>query len=223
VLVTTTPLWVGLLSPWTVKEPLTRPILIGLMLALVGGVAVGLSDYCSFGGGSLLCPNLGDFMRGRAFLGDLLALFGAWMAAGYILIGRRLRSGMSVVSYVFLVYGAAAVLLIGIMFSAGQKPWGYPPITYLWFVLLALIPQLIGHSSFNWALQYLQAAYVSITLLGEPVGSTILAYFLLGERPTAFKIFGAILILIGIYLASQSEGLTKRRLRFRPSLQEERE
>jgi drug/metabolite transporter (DMT)-like permease len=72
-------------------------------------------------------------------------------------------------------------------------------------LLLALIPQLLGHSSFNWALRYLSAAYVSITLLGEPIGSTILAYFLLGETPTALKIFGAILILLGIYIASQSE------------------
>jgi drug/metabolite transporter (DMT)-like permease len=71
--------------------------------------------------------------------------------------------------------------------------------------LLALIPQLLGHSTFNWALGYLSAAYVSITLLGEPIGSTILAYFLLGEKPTTVKIIGAILILFGIYTASRRE------------------
>jgi drug/metabolite transporter (DMT)-like permease len=71
--------------------------------------------------------------------------------------------------------------------------------------LLAIIPQLIGHSSFNWALGYLSAAFVSITLLGEPIGSTILAYIFLDQKPTALKLFGGGLILVGIYIASRSE------------------
>ena len=205
VFVTTTPLWVALLSPYILKEPLTRPILIGMAFALVGGVVVGLSDSCRWEAGGLLCPSLGDFVRGQAFLGDLLALVGAWMAAGYLLIGRHLRASMSLVPYVFAVYGAAALVLIAIMYASGQTPWGFAPAAYLWFVLLALVPQLLGHSTFNWALGFLPAAFVSITLLGEPIGSTILAYFLLDETPAALKIFGAILILAGIFTASQGE------------------
>jgi drug/metabolite transporter (DMT)-like permease len=127
------------------------------------------------------------------------------MAAGYILIGRRLRQKLSLVGYIFVVYGIAALVLIIVMFAAGQKPFGYPSEAYLWMILIALVPQLLGHSSFNWALGYLSAAYVSISLLGEPIGSTILAYFLLDESPTALKIFGAILILVGIYLVSRSQ------------------
>lgn len=205
VLVTTSPLWVALLSPLTIKEPLTRPILMGMGLALIGGVAVGLSDSCSWFEGRLECPSLFDFLRGGAFLGNFLALVGAWMGAGYLLIGRRLRARMSLVSYVFVVYGVAALILVTLMFLAGHRPWGYAAPAYLWFVLLALVPQLLGHSTFNWALRYLSAAYVAITLLGEPIGSTILAYFLLEEKPTTIKIFGAILILAGIYIASRSE------------------
>jgi drug/metabolite transporter (DMT)-like permease len=68
--------------------------------------------------------------------------------------------------------------------------------------LLALVPQLFGHSTFNWALRYLSAAYVSITLLGEPIGSAILAYFILDEIPSGLMVFGAILILVGIFIAS---------------------
>jgi drug/metabolite transporter (DMT)-like permease len=205
VLVSTSPLWVALLSPLVLKEPLTRPILAGMGLALLGGLVVGLSDSCGIKRGMFSCPSFGEFVRGKAFLGDVLALLGAWMAAGYLLIGRRLRVGMSLVPYVFLVYGMAALTLFGIMFLAGQSPWGYPPQAYLWLVLLALVPQLLGHSSFNWALGYLSAAFVSITLLGEPIGSTILAYFLLDETPTALKLFGAILILAGITIASRGE------------------
>ncbi len=205
VLVTTTPLWVALLAPLTIKEPLTRPVLIGMGLALAGGVVVGLSDACTWSGAGLACPPAAEFFKQGAIFGDLLALVGAWAAAGYILIGRRLRQGMSLIGYIFVVYGIAAVVLVGLMFAAGDTPFGYPPQAYLWFALLAIIPQLLGHSSFNWALGYLSAAYVSISLLGEPIGSTILAYFLLDETPTALKIFGAILILIGIYVASRNQ------------------
>ncbi len=205
VLVSTAPLWVALLSPITVKEPLTKPILIGMGIAFMGVVIVGVSDVCSIQGGKLLCPSLNEFIRGEAFIGDLLALVGAWMAAGYLLIGRRLRVRISLVPYIFVVYGVAAIVLAILMFASGQTAFGYPPQTYLWLILLALVPQIMGHSSFNWALGYLSAAFVSITLLGEPIGSAVLAYILLDEAPTALKIFGAILILAGIYVASRGE------------------
>ncbi len=205
VLVSTAPLWVALLSPITVKEPLTKVILIGMSLALVGVFVVGLSDICSIESGKLVCPSIGDFIRGSAFLGDLLALAGAWMAAGYLLIGRRLRGGIALIPYIFVVYGVAAAVLIILMIGSGQSPVGYPIQTYVWLILLALVPQLMGHSSFNWALGFLSAAFVSITLLGEPIGSAVLAYILLDETPTFLKIIGAILILAGIYIASRGE------------------
>jgi len=205
VLVSTAPLWVALLSPITVKEPLTKPILIGMAMAFIGVVIVGVSDVCSIQDGKLLCPSFDEFIRGEAFVGDLLALAGAWMAAGYLLIGRRLRVGISLVPYIFVVYGIAAIVLIILMFVSGQAAFGYPAQTYLWLILLALIPQLMGHSSFNWALGFLSAAFVSITLLGEPIGSAVLAYIFLDETPTVLKIFVAILILAGIYAASRGE------------------
>jgi len=148
---------------------------------------------------------MGEFIQGRAFLGDLLATIGAIMGAGYVLIGRKLRAHVSLISYIFVVYGMAAIILIILMLAAGESPFGYPPQAYIWFLLLALIPQLLGHSTVNWALGYLSAAYVSIILLSEPIGSTILAYFLFQEVPSSVKMFGAILILAGIFIASQSE------------------
>jgi drug/metabolite transporter (DMT)-like permease len=205
ILVSTSPLWVALLSPLTIKESISRSVLIGVFLALAGGVVVGISDACIWTNEQLACPPIADLMRGQAFLGNILALMGAWAGAGYLLIGRRLRVKMTLVSYIFLVYGVAAVILVATMFLAGYLPWGFPAPVYLWLLLLALIPQLLGHSSLNWALRYLSAAYVSITLLSEPVGSTILAYILLDEKPTSLMIFGAILILTGIYIATQSE------------------
>ncbi len=205
VLVSTTPLFVALLGPALLGERLARLASVGLILALLGGAVVGLSDTCSLSRLGLVCPPLRDFVQGPAFLGDLLALCGAFAGACYMIIGRRLRGHVSLISYIFLVYGMAALVLIAIMFAFGQTPWGYPAQAYLWFLLLALVPQLLGHSTFNWALGYLSAVFVSLTLLGEPVGSTILAYFILGEKPTVLKLFGAILILTGILAASLRE------------------
>jgi drug/metabolite transporter (DMT)-like permease len=164
---------------------------------------VGLSDSCALTGTELQCPPFSEFVGGDAFLGDILALGGALAGAGYLLIGQRLRENMSLIPYIFVVYAMAAVMLVIFMLAAGETPLGHAPKFYLWVLLLALVPQLLGHSTFNWALRYLSAAYVSITLLGEPIGSAILAYFLLNEVPSGLMIFGAILILVGIYIASQ--------------------
>ena len=205
VLVSTTPLWVAILAPMVLREHLGIAAGIGLLLALTGGVVVGLSDTCTFQSGAISCPPLHSFFAGKAFLGDMLALTGAWMAAGYILAGRKLRSKMELIPYIFIVYGMAAVVLIVLMLGLGESPVGLPPLAYLWFVLLALIPQLLGHSTFNWALKYLPASFVSVALLGEPVGSTVLAYFIFQEQPGWTKIGGAVLILAGIWMAARGE------------------
>jgi drug/metabolite transporter (DMT)-like permease len=203
VLVTTTPLWVGLAAPLVLKERVSKATYAGLALALAGGTVVGLSDACIWQTGRFVCPGLVTFFGGTAFLGDFLALAGAWMAAGYMLVGRNLRAKISLIPYIFIVYGIAALVLITTMFGMGESPLGLTPITYLWMILLALVPQLLGHSIFNWSLKHIPVSLVSVTLLGEPVGSAILAYFILQEQPGWVKILGAILILAGIWLASQ--------------------
>lgn len=205
VLATSTPLWVALLAPIILKESLTRQLLTGMTLALLGSGVVGLGEACSWMEQQLICPPATELLKNQSLFGNFLALFAAWMAVGYLLIGRRLRSKVTLVAYIFLVYGMAALILDLIMLLAGQTPLGYPPQTYLWLLMLALVPQLLGHSTYNWALGHLSATYVSIAVIGEPVGSTILAYFILQESPSALEIFGAILILAGIYLASHYE------------------
>lgn len=202
VLVTTTPLWVALFAPLFLRETITRAILGGMVLALAGGIIIGLSEACAWNGG-LLCGGAGQAESGLGLWGNFLALAGAWMAAGYIMIGRHLRAKMSLIPYIFVVYGMAALVLIVLMLGAGQTPLGYPLATYAWMLALAVVPQLLGHSTFNWALGYLPASLVSITLLGEPIGSIILAYFLLRESPSPLELVGGVLILAGIYLASQ--------------------
>jgi drug/metabolite transporter (DMT)-like permease len=123
---------------------------------------------------------------------------------GYLIIGRKLRANISLVPYIFMVYGFAAVILIVIMFASGSSPFGYAPKTYGWIFLLAAIPQLIGHSTYNWALKYMPAALVAVTTLGEPIGSAILAFFILNETPGLAVMIGGVFILSGIYLASRT-------------------
>lgn len=204
VLVTTTPLWVAVLSPLVLKERLSRATWVGLILAMLGGTLVGFQEACTWNTGRLVCLPLGDFVGGRAMIGNALALFGAFMAAGYMLVGRQVRPVLSLFSYTFSVYSISAVFLLIFVVLSGQRLTGFPGTTYLWFILLAAIPQVVGHSSFNWVLKYLPAAFVSLALLGEPVGTTILAMIFLKEAPGAAELAGGALILIGIFLASRA-------------------
>lgn len=202
VFVSTGPLWVALLSPILLNEKLTRAAIVGLGLAILGGAVVGLSDACVLQNG-LRCPQLGQILQGQAMWGNFLALAGAWAVTGYLIIGRKLRSGMSLIPYIFLVYGMAAAALIVIMLAAGHSPLGYAPRTYGWIFLLAAVPQLIGHSTYNWLLKRLSATLVAVTTLAEPVGSAVLAYFVLDEIPKASVVAGGLTILAGIYLVAR--------------------
>ena len=200
VLVTTTPLWVALLSPLVLKERIAKTVWIGLLISVIGGVIVGLGNACQWADGGLSCQ--AQVFAGKAMWGNVLALFGAWMAAGYMLMGRQLRKKLDTVSYTALVYGTAAVLLVSVVLFRSEPVFSYSPRTYLWLLALGLIPQLLGHSLLNWALKYISAAYVSLTLLGEPIGTSILAYLFLKESPTLLEGVGGVLILFGIVLGS---------------------
>jgi drug/metabolite transporter (DMT)-like permease len=186
VLVSTSPIFVGIGGWIFLGERLNPILLLGIVLSVIGS---GLISY-------------GDMTASRdALLGDGMALLGALGASGYFLAGRKLRRDQELVAYILPVYSAAAALLI-LLSLAFRKPFfGYSSITYVLFLLLALIPQLIGHTTLNWALKYLPASLVAITTLGEPVGSSILAYFLLGESLTVLKIVGGLTIFAGIVIA----------------------
>jgi drug/metabolite transporter (DMT)-like permease len=202
VFVSTGPLWVAILSPLLLNERLTRLAIIGLILALVGGTVIGLADACTWNNG-LQCPELSQIMQGRAVWGNFLALSGALAVSAYLIIGRKVRAKLSLIPYIFLVYAVSAIVLNIFMFASKQNPSGYSASAYGWIFLLAAIPQLIGHSTFNWLLKYLSATMVAVTTLSEPIGSAVLAYIFLKETPSPSVIGGGALILIGIYLTSK--------------------
>lgn len=202
VLVSTGPIWVALLSPLFLREHLTAGSLAGLALAVLGGIVIAADGACAWEGG-LRCEQIGQIATASGSWGNFLALAGAWAVTGYLILGRRLRATLSLIPYVFTVYGFAAIGLLAAALAMHKLVFAVPAITYLWIVLLAVVPQLIGHSTYNWALAYLPAAVVAVTTLGEPIGSAVLAFFILHELPGAFVLTGAILILIGIYLAAR--------------------
>ena len=197
VLVSMSPLLVALISTFILKEPLSRLAWAGMAIALAGSAVVAFGGQwtgASAAGEPGIYPN--------RLLGNILAFSGAVFVAGYLAIGRKLRSQMALPPYALTVFGTAAVALMAAALLSGQKITGYSPVTYLYFILLGLVPQTLGHAGFNWALKYLPAAFVSIALLGEPIGSSIFAMLLLGEPPALFEIIGGLLILAGIYLAA---------------------
>jgi len=204
VLVTTTPLWVAIVAVVFLKEKLTRPLITGLIVAMVGGVIVGISESCAFQNGRFLCTSGIELFQSESMLGNFLAMFGAWMAAAYLVVGRKVREHVDTMVYVYGVYSIAAIFLVIACLFTRQSLWGFSPNFYLWAFLLAIVPQIIGHTTYNWALGYLPTTFVSISLLGEPIGTILLAFLFLQETPTLIESVGGVLILAGIYLASRT-------------------
>jgi drug/metabolite transporter (DMT)-like permease len=191
VFVATNPLFAGIAAHLLGQDRLSPLMLAGIVLAVLGGMVIAWDDVA---------------LGGPALWGDFLSLIGAAMAAGYFMAGRKLRPKLSLLAYVGIVYSVGALGALLVSTAARQSLVGYSPQTYLMFVLLAVGPQIIGHSSLNWALRHLSASAVGVTTLGEPVGSTILAYFFLQEVPTLIKMGGAVLILAGIYYSLREQG-----------------
>jgi drug/metabolite transporter (DMT)-like permease len=198
VIVTTSPLWVAILTPLILKEKIPVLVRWGLGIAMMGGILVGGAQSIIGAQG----VDLQAFNSKQVLFGQFLALMGAVFVAGYLLIGRFLRQTISLVSYTFLVYGFAAVFLLMLVGILRLPMGGYQPKTYLLFAAMAIFPQLMGHSTFNWALKYLPAVVIAVATLGEPVGATLLGYLVLGETPHWLEGIGGLVILTGILIAS---------------------
>jgi len=186
VLVTASPIFVAVASYLLFRERLTGQTVLGIGICIVGTVLIGYGNWT-------LGPD--------PLLGGVLALLGALAVAGYLLIGRSLRRSIGLLSYASLTYTSAGIILLLAALIAGHSLVGYSANTYLWMVLLAVVPQLIGHSSLNWSLRFVSATLITIAVLGEPVGATTLAYLILDEVPAWTEICGGILILAGIFIA----------------------
>lgn len=187
VFVTTQPIFVALAAAVFLKEKPGFFLLCGVGLACFGSLVIGAGDLS---------------LSANTLYGDLLALMGSIMAAGYFLIGRHLRQNLSLGLYVFTVYGICSIFLFLYILITHAPLGGYNALTWFSMFMLALLPTIIGHTSFNWALKYLHASVVSASVLGEPVGATLLAWLILSEKPPIFTLVGGVFILSGIYLTT---------------------
>lgn len=195
VLVSTTPVFVAVGSWLALHERISRRQIAGLLLSIIGSLIISRAEA-----------------GGAAQFGDLLALGGAVMSAAYLVIGRGVRQRVPLLAYITLMYSSAAVVLLLGCFLFRQPLFGYAPRTLLYLVLLAVVPQLIGHSSFNALLGRLRASTVSIVLLAEPIGSAILAYLILEEAVRPLQAVGGLLILMGIYVSVSKEASNAAKL-----------
>ncbi|HVX40163.1 MAG TPA: DMT family transporter [Gemmatimonadaceae bacterium] len=195
VLVNMQPALVALLSAVWLREPPSRRQWLGIGVAMLGAFVVALPDLMTSGGAAA-----------NAELGDVLALAGAAAASLYFVAGRRLRATLDIWPYVAVVYGTCFVVLIALATVVHAPVWHQPPRELAIFAALAIGPMLFGHTGLNWALKYLPAYVVNLTLLGEPVGATVLAAILPGirELPGAATLFGGALILEGIYVTART-------------------
>jgi drug/metabolite transporter (DMT)-like permease len=186
VLVSTNPIFVGIGSWLFLRERPHLNLILGIIFSVLGTVLISFGDMA---------------ISRETLIGDGLALLGAIMASAYFLVGRKMRKAQNLLAYILPVYTTAGLVLILLSVLSQKSFHGYSSATYFILFLLALIPQLIGHTTYNWALKYLPASMVAIATLGEPVGSTILAYFILGEQLTFLKVAGGLSIFTGILVA----------------------
>ncbi|MEW6242901.1 MAG: DMT family transporter [Bacillota bacterium] len=177
-------------------ERYTRLALCGAAAALVGVAIIGAGHYAG---------------NGQSFSGDVLALLGAVFMAAYLLVGRSVRARVSVWTYTTGVYWVAAVIMLIVSLSLGLRIFDYPARTFVIFVALAAVPTLLGHTVFNWALGFVSPAFISVAVLGEPVGATFLGLIVLGEVPTARVITGGLLVVCGLAVFASQPVMTGRR------------
>ena len=196
-LVQTQPVFVAVGAYLLLREPPDRVAVAGILLAVAGAAVMAVGESG---------PVTGD-----STVGNALAVVGAVMMAAYVLVGRDLRQRVPLFPYVTVVYAAATVVLFALVTARGVRSGapvsylvGYPPREYLLFAAMAVGPGLFGHTVVNWALEHVESEGVSVSLLGEPVGSALLAVVLLSEVPSPATVLGGAVVLVGIYVTSRS-------------------
>jgi drug/metabolite transporter (DMT)-like permease len=209
-LITTQPIFVGIGAAVLLDEQLTPQMVGGMVIALVGAfcMSVGPLVVDPLLDGSNISTTLVTIFSRRSIqlYGNALALAGALLIAVYTLTGRSLRQRLSLFTYVFVVYTVCAISLGVLAVGTGTPLLGYAQTEWVLFLALAVLPGLVGHTVINWALKHVESSLVSVSFLGEPVGSTIFALVLLGEVPEAVTVLGGLVVLLGIYTTSRARG-----------------
>jgi drug/metabolite transporter (DMT)-like permease len=194
VLVNSHPLFVVIASFLFLGQKPSRRSLLGTLIGLVGMLIIS-SDGLSHA----------EF----ALKGDLLAILGALAVVGYFIIGSKVRSRVSLLAYVTPLYAVCSLFLLIWTLAAGDRLYPYSPTVWVYFLALAIVPTILGHTVFNWAIKHVAPATISLVFLGEPIGASILAFLFFGQKPSVATFLGGALILSGIYLTMQQKARSR--------------
>jgi drug/metabolite transporter (DMT)-like permease len=194
ILVTAHPILVAPVSFYFLKEKLSWLNALGIAISLggVGILVIGNYGFAAFGLDTLE--------------GNILALLGGVAAGLYILGGRKIRKTVSTVTYAFVVYAVGTITLFFICLILSAPVYNLVPTDYAIILLMAVVSGILGHTLYNWSLGYIRASIMSVALLGEPIGSSLLAYVIpwIHQEPSLYTIVGGCIILIGIYLTART-------------------
>lgn len=150
--------------------------------------------------GSLLI-SWGDFsVSGTALYGDVLALIACAFITGYLLFGQDVRKRLSLMTYTMVVYSVSTITLFFYVLFMSQSFWPYESIDWFWFVMLAIVPNLLGHTLFNWSLKWVSTNAISIAILFEPIDAAILAFFIFNESLILSQVIGGVIVILRIAL-----------------------
>jgi len=185
VLVTMQPIFAFLGTFLFFKERFSAGAIISMLIALLGSFIISWGDLQ---------------LSSTALFGDILALLGAIAMTAYFLSGQKARKRTSLVTYTFIVYGMSSLTLILYNIILQNNFFGYPKDHWMIFLALAIIPTFLGHTLFNWALRWLSTATISMGTVFEPVGASLLAYIILGERITWSQWLGGTIVIFGLFL-----------------------
>lgn len=181
------PIFVALVSHFLLGERVNKRVAIGIGVAFVGATIIALGDL-----------GVGE----ENLFGDALSIIGAVALGVYLMAGRRLRQKLDLTTYVTPVYAVSAVVLALGSVAVGVPLIGYDARVIILFATIALVPMIFGHTLYNWVLKWISAPVVSISLLGEPVGASILAFILLREVPGPLTMIGGAVTLAGILICA---------------------
>ncbi|MFD1038374.1 DMT family transporter [Virgibacillus byunsanensis] len=185
VLVTLQPIFAFLGTYFFFQERFSPGAVISMVIALLGSFIISWGDFQ---------------ISGMALLGDILAILGAIAVTTYFLMGQQVRKRLSLMTYTFVVYGISSITLIIYNIFLQNPFFGYPVDHWWIFIVLAIVPTFFGHTMFNWALKWLSTSTISMGIVFEPIGASILAYLILGEKVTWSQWLGGTIIIFGLFL-----------------------
>lgn len=185
VLVTLQPIFAFIGTYFFFGERFSVAAIISMLITLFGSFIISWGDF---------------HISGLALLGDILALLGAVTVTGYFLLGQKLRRRLSLMTYTFIVYGISSITLLLYNVVLGNNFFSYSSFHWGLFIALAIIPTFLGHTLFNWALKWMSTSTISMAIVFEPIGATVLAYFILGESVTYSQWLGGTIVIFGLFL-----------------------